>query len=104
MLFSSSAGYLGWHVSGALHCASVSHLSANSGALPPVHMFPGVRHCLLPEIEEGDVLAWTRERIAPFKVPKSIDVIPELPRNSSGKILRRELRAPYWEGQERQVS
>jgi len=27
-----------------------------------------------------------------------------MPRNASGKILRRELRAPYWEGQERQVS
>ena len=44
------------------------------------------------------------ERIAAFKVPKSIDIIPEMPRNASGKILRRQLRAPYWEGQERQVS
>ena len=56
------------------------------------------------EIEEGDVIAYTRERIAPFKCPKSIDVIPEMPRNASGKILRRQLRAPYWEGQERQVN
>ncbi|WFL77880.1 long-chain-fatty-acid--CoA ligase [Altererythrobacter arenosus] len=56
------------------------------------------------ECDPGDIIAWTRERIAPFKVPKSIDVIPEMPRNPSGKILRRELRKPYWEGQERQVS
>ena len=56
------------------------------------------------EIEEGDVIAYTRERIAPFKCPKSIDIIPEMPRNASGKILRRQLRAPYWEGQERQVN
>ena len=56
------------------------------------------------EIEEGDVLAYARERIAPFKVPKSIDIIAEMPRNASGKILRRQLRAPYWEGQDRQVS
>ncbi|MEO0700466.1 MAG: hypothetical protein AAFY81_12220, partial [Pseudomonadota bacterium] len=48
--------------------------------------------------------AYARERIAPFKCPKSVDVIPEMPRNASGKILRRQLRAPYWEGQERQVS
>ena len=67
-----------------------------------------VKACCVPkpgmEIEEGDVLAWARERIAPFKVPKSIDVIAEMPRNASGKILRRQLRAPYWEGQDRQVS
>ncbi len=56
------------------------------------------------EVDAADVIAWTRERIAAFKVPKSIDVIPLMPRNASGKILRRELRAPYWEGQERQVS
>lgn len=56
------------------------------------------------EVDEADVIAWARERIAAFKAPKSIDVIPVMPRNASGKILRRELRAPYWEGQERQVS
>lgn len=55
------------------------------------------------EIEQNDVIAYTRERIAPFKCPKSIDIIPEMPRNASGKILRRQLRAPYWEGQDRQV-
>lgn len=55
-------------------------------------------------VDEADVIAWARERIAAFKAPKSVDVIPVMPRNASGKILRRELRAPYWEGQERQVS
>ncbi|MEL7199120.1 MAG: long-chain-fatty-acid--CoA ligase [Pseudomonadota bacterium] len=55
------------------------------------------------EIDPADVIAYTRERIAAFKAPKSVDVIPEMPRNASGKILRRQLRAPYWEGQERQV-
>lgn len=56
------------------------------------------------EVDEADVIAWARERIAAFKAPKSIDIIPLMPRNASGKILRRELRAPYWQGQERQVS
>ncbi|MEL7445527.1 MAG: fatty acid--CoA ligase [Pseudomonadota bacterium] len=56
------------------------------------------------EIEVGDVIAYARERVAAFKAPKSVDVIPEMPRNASGKILRRQLRAPYWEGQDRQVS
>ena len=60
---------------------------------------PGVE-----EIDAESVIAWARERIAGFKVPKSVDVIAELPRNASGKILRRELRAPYWEGQDRGVN
>jgi acyl-CoA synthetase (AMP-forming)/AMP-acid ligase II len=55
-------------------------------------------------IDESDIIAWTRERIAGFKVPKSIDVIDALPRNASGKILRKDLRAPYWEGRARQVN
>jgi fatty-acyl-CoA synthase len=55
-------------------------------------------------IEAASIIAWARERIAGFKVPKSIDVLPELPRNATGKILRRALRAPYWDGRERQVN
>ena len=67
-----------------------------------------VKACVVPkagaEVDADDVIAWTRERLAGFKVPKSVDVIPLMPRNASGKILRRELRAPYWEGRERQVN
>lgn len=55
------------------------------------------------DLDEADVIAYTRERIAAFKAPKSVDMIPEMPRNASGKILRRQLRAPYWEGHKRQV-
>jgi acyl-CoA synthetase (AMP-forming)/AMP-acid ligase II len=56
------------------------------------------------EVDPASVIAWARERIAPFKAPKSVDVIPEMPRNATGKILRRELRAPYWEGRDRAVA
>jgi acyl-CoA synthetase (AMP-forming)/AMP-acid ligase II len=49
------------------------------------------------------VIAWARQRIAGFKAPKSVDFIEMLPRNASGKVLRRELRKPYWEGRERMV-
>jgi acyl-CoA synthetase (AMP-forming)/AMP-acid ligase II len=55
-------------------------------------------------IDADSVIAWTREKIAGFKVPKSVDVIDALPRNASGKILRKDLRAPYWAGRERQVN
>ena len=55
-------------------------------------------------IDEDSVIAWARMRIAGFKAPKSVDVIAALPRNPTGKILRRALRDPYWEGRERKVN
>ena len=55
-------------------------------------------------IDPDSVISWAREKIAGFKVPKSIDVIEALPRNASGKILRKDLRAPYWAGYDRQVN
>src|SRR5216684_2014897 len=52
----------------------------------------------------SDIIGFTRERIAGFKTPKSVDFIEALPRNASGKILRRHLRDPYWVGKDRQVN
>ena len=54
--------------------------------------------------DPADLIAFARSRIAGYKCPKSVDFIPALPRNPSGKILRRELRAPFWEGFGRQVN
>jgi acyl-CoA synthetase (AMP-forming)/AMP-acid ligase II len=54
-------------------------------------------------IATQEVLAWCRERIAAFKCPKTIDVLPELPRNPTGKVLKKDLRKPYWEGRERRI-
>ena len=51
-----------------------------------------------------ELMAFARERIAAFKVPKSVDFVGALPRNPSGKILRRELRDPYWQGHSRRVN
>ncbi len=51
-----------------------------------------------------DIIAHTRTRIAGYKIPRSIDFVTALPRNPSGKILRRELREPYWKGKTRQVN
>jgi len=55
------------------------------------------------ELNPAALIAHCRERIAGYKTPKSIDVVELLPRNPSGKVLRRELRAPYWAGRERNV-
>ncbi|MGH6986713.1 MAG: fatty acid--CoA ligase [Caulobacteraceae bacterium] len=54
--------------------------------------------------EPSALLEFARTRIAGYKVPKSIDFVSDLPRNASGKVLKRELRAPYWRGRERQVN
>jgi acyl-CoA synthetase (AMP-forming)/AMP-acid ligase II len=52
---------------------------------------------------QDDIIAFARERIAGFKLPKSVDFVDALPRNPTGKVLRRELREPYWRGQTRRV-
>ena len=55
------------------------------------------------DVTPAAVMSWARERIAGFKVPKSVDFVDVLPRNPSGKILKKDLRAPYWEGRSRQI-
>jgi acyl-CoA synthetase (AMP-forming)/AMP-acid ligase II len=55
-------------------------------------------------LSPGELIAFARERIAGYKVPRSVDFIDALPRNPTGKILKRELRKPFWEGRERQVN
>jgi acyl-CoA synthetase (AMP-forming)/AMP-acid ligase II len=54
--------------------------------------------------DPAEIIAWARERIAGYKLPKSVDFVEAIPRNPSGKVLRRELRKPYWEGRDRQVN
>jgi acyl-CoA synthetase (AMP-forming)/AMP-acid ligase II len=56
------------------------------------------------EVTADALIAFVRERIAGYKVPKSVDFIDVLPRNASGKILKKDLREPYWAGRERKVN
>ncbi|MBJ7528147.1 MAG: long-chain-fatty-acid--CoA ligase [Nocardioides sp.] len=51
-----------------------------------------------------ELIAHCREHLAHFKCPKSVDILDLLPRNPTGKILKRSLRAPYWEGRDRAVN
>jgi acyl-CoA synthetase (AMP-forming)/AMP-acid ligase II len=55
-------------------------------------------------LAEQDVVAFARERIAGYKVPKSVSFMDALPRNASGKVLKTALRKPYWAGRDRQVN
>jgi acyl-CoA synthetase (AMP-forming)/AMP-acid ligase II len=56
------------------------------------------------EATEAELIAFCAEHLARFKCPTSVDIIDALPRNPTGKILKRALRKPYWEGRDRQVS
>jgi acyl-CoA synthetase (AMP-forming)/AMP-acid ligase II len=51
----------------------------------------------------GQITAFAREILAGYKVPRSVDFIAELPRTGSGKVLKRQLRAPFWAGRTAQV-
>jgi long-chain acyl-CoA synthetase len=55
-----------------------------------------------PELAD-ELLAFCKERLAGFKIPKSIDFVSELPRDPNGKLYKRKLRDPYWAGRERAI-
>jgi long-chain acyl-CoA synthetase len=54
------------------------------------------------ELEES-IMSWARERLAKYKCPRTIDFTDALPRDPNGKLKKRLLRDPYWEGRERQI-
>ncbi|MBY8820847.1 fatty acid--CoA ligase [Sphingomonas colocasiae] len=76
--------------------------------VPDPHWGEAVKAIVVPRPgtnpDADNIIAHARQRIARFKCPKSVDFIDALPRNPSGKILRRELRAPYWAGHARHVN
>ncbi|MEE2676996.1 MAG: long-chain-fatty-acid--CoA ligase [Myxococcota bacterium] len=56
------------------------------------------------EVSAEEILAFCRERLGGFKQPRSVDFIEALPRNPSGKVLKKDLREPYWQGHDRRVN
>jgi acyl-CoA synthetase (AMP-forming)/AMP-acid ligase II len=54
-------------------------------------------------LTEKEIIKYCKEHLAGYQVPKSIDFAPSLPRNPSGKVLKKELRAPFWEGHEAKI-
>ncbi len=56
------------------------------------------------EPSADEIIAYSRERLAKFKCPTSVDFVEALPRNPSGKVLKKDLREPYWAGRDRRVS
>ncbi len=67
-------------------------------ALAVVVRAPGV------EVTEKEIIDYSQTLLAKFKCPTQVVWADALPRNPSGKILKRELREPYWAGKERRVN
>jgi long-chain acyl-CoA synthetase len=87
------------------------HPSVADGAIigiPDKTWGEAVKACVVlkpgAQASERDIIDWMRERLAHYKCPKSIDFVEAMPRNPSGKILKRVLREPYWKGQQRGVA
>jgi long-chain acyl-CoA synthetase len=55
-----------------------------------------------PELA-AEIMAYCEGRLAKFKTPKTIDFTSEMPRDPNGKLYKRKLRDPYWEGRERAI-
>jgi acyl-CoA synthetase (AMP-forming)/AMP-acid ligase II len=55
-------------------------------------------------LASDEVVAFARERLAGYKIPRSVAIASEIPRNGSGKILKRVLREPFWQGRRARVS
>jgi long-chain acyl-CoA synthetase len=65
-----------------------------------VQLAPGVTWS--PEVE-AELDAYAREKLAGYKAPRTYDVVEAMPRSEAGKLLKRQLRAPYWEGSGRAI-
>ena len=85
---------------GVLEVAVIGIPSPKWGETPHAVVVPRPGHT----VTEAEIIEHTRERIARYKCPTSVEVVEILPRNPSGKILKRELRRPHWEGHDRAIS
>ena len=54
-------------------------------------------------LTEEEVIAHWQKKLGGVKAPKSVEFLPEIPKTPAGKIDRKKLRAPYWQGAKRAV-
>ena len=77
-------------------------------AVPDVRWGEAVKACVILKpgstVDEAALLAHARSRLAGYKVPKSIDFRESFPLVASGKVSKKDLRAPYWQGHDRTVA
>ena len=82
-----------------LECAVIAVPDEKWGEVPKavVTLRPGEK------VSEGDILQYCRKHLGGFKVPKSVEFMEHLPKGGTGKILKKVLRAKYWQGEDRRV-
>lgn len=85
---------------GIADCAVIGIPSEKWGETPLAMLVPAAND--VPS--EDEITAHCSERLARYKLPSEFKFVSEIPRNPSGKILKVELRKPYWEGRDRSVS
>jgi acyl-CoA synthetase (AMP-forming)/AMP-acid ligase II len=56
------------------------------------------------QASEEEIIAFCKDRLADFKKPRSVDFVAELPKNSNGKLSRKDVRERYWQGRDRKVN
>jgi len=55
------------------------------------------------EVSPEELIAWCKDKLAGYKCPRSVDIVEVLPRNPTGKLLKKDLRKPYWENSNRAI-
>ena len=86
------------------HVADVAVIGVPNDKWGEAVMAYVVRKAEHKDLSTEDVIEYARSKIARYKCPKSVEFIEALPRNASGKILRKDLRAPHWAGKDRHVN
>jgi acyl-CoA synthetase (AMP-forming)/AMP-acid ligase II len=55
-------------------------------------------------VDTDEIIDFVKQRLGSVKAPKSIDLVSDLPRSPAGKVLKTELRKPFWQGQGRSIN
>ena len=94
------AGLAGRHDVADVAVFGIPHEDLGEQILAVVEPLPGVAP---DDALRDEIMTHVREKLGKYKWPRRIDFMDELPREPTGKLLKRTLRDPYWEGRDRAI-